>query len=153
MMASDESELVEDLVTQADSLFNTHRGSSISKVVGNLILPYNSITEVFDVSRKHSKIFDLDNMTQVFLYKYICEFSQQKVTDRLNDWAYLQVRFDLERAPTQEHISYTKLHSFTPEYRAFLKQVAREIRAQAEEHNITYRCVLHLAEPQRQIHH
>lgn len=136
-MTGDKSELAEDLVEQADSLFKTHRGSSISKVIGNLIIETNEITDLFDVSEKNCKIFDIENMTRVFLYKETCEFSQQKVADRIKDWPYLQVRFDLDRGPTQEHISYFKLDKFEPDYRSFLKDVAAKIRQQAKNYDIT----------------
>lgn len=136
-MVSNESKLIDDLVTQSEALFRAARGSSVSEVIGELDLPMENIRNIFNLSDKHFKVFGLNDFTYTFLYKEVCEFDQQTTADRLKEYPYLQVRFGLERAPTQQEISHIKRNKFGIEYRLFLKEIADQIRSQAHEHDIT----------------
>jgi len=63
-------------------------------------------------------------MLRVFLYKDVGQFSQKEVAERLHNWPYLQVRFGLDRAPTQPAISHTKKRRFSRHLRSFITEVA-----------------------------
>jgi len=122
------------LEAQAATLFEIH--DNVSKVIGKLDLPTEELSDEYRSSDKSSRTFDFDAMLRVFLYKNVGNFSQQKVADRIRRWGYLQVRFGLERAPTQPAISHTKKRRFTRQLRAFISDVADRIRQIAEEQDI-----------------
>lgn len=132
-------ELFDELVSEAEMLFDAVEGSSISKVIGNLDLPIDKLADSFNLSRNHSKTFELHDMTLLSLYMYACEYSQSKTVDRIQMHPYLEVRFGLERVPTQQEISYIQRNKFSRGYRSFLKKLSAEIRSQAQEHDITTR--------------
>ena len=130
-------ELFDELVSEAEMLFDAVEGSSVSKVIGNLDLPMDEFDDLFDIDRKHAKVFRLPEMTRVWLYKEVCEYSQQKTKERMQNQPYLEVRFGLERPPRQQEISHVKRNKFGSDYRAFLNELAAKIRSQAQEHDIT----------------
>lgn len=136
-MVSDESELIDDLVSQSETLFEASRSSSVSDIIGNLNLPLDELTNIFDLSQKNAKTFGLREGSLIFLYMYTCDYNQSKTEDRFSEYPYLQVRFGLESYPTQQEISYIKRHKFDLDYRLFLQDVAAEIRSQGQEHGIT----------------
>ena len=124
---------IEDrLVAQAATLFDVH--DSISRVIGNLNLPLNELQDEYDVVMSGS--FEFESMVRVYLFRQVTDLSQNEVSDRISRWEYLQIRFGLDRAPTQQALSYTERNRFSRRLRTLFKNVAEGIRKAASEHGI-----------------
>lgn len=130
MTNSDPSSLAKLVADQLDDLFSNH--SNISRIISNLNLPSDKISDQY----RHSD-FSYESMLRVFIYCKTGGYSDNELSDRLHNWPYLQQRFNLERAPTQQALSYTWRNRFTREIRSFINDLADEIVAKAQEHNIT----------------
>jgi hypothetical protein len=111
------------LVTQAATLFEVE--DDLSRVIGNLDLP-DDMQDGYRV--KNSKTFGFEPMFRLLLYKELTQYSQNQLADRIRHWPYLRMRFDLERSPTQQAISYTENRRFTMNQRRLIREVAAGIR-------------------------
>jgi hypothetical protein len=122
------------LKAQAATLFEIH--DDISRVIGELDLPLEDLSDEYRECDKSDDTFDFDAMLRVFLYKDVGQFKQKEVVREIRNWQYLQVRFGLDRAPTQPAISHTKKRRFSRHLRSFLTEVADRIRAVAKKQGI-----------------
>ncbi|GAB7020674.1 hypothetical protein [Halostagnicola bangensis] len=125
-------ELTENLVEQANTLLQIH--DSISKVVQELEIPVSKIDDTY--TKSGDRIFELESMIRVFTYKEVGDFSDLKLADRFETWAYLQQRFGLKNRPSQGTLSYTWRNRFTPPLRRVVEAVARAIHTEAHEQDI-----------------
>lgn len=122
----------DNLVAQAATLFEAH--DSISRVIGELYLPLDELHDEYDILMSGS--FEFEAMVRVYIYRQMADLSQNEVAERINRWEYLQGRFGLDRAPTQQTLSYTERNRFSHGLRTLLKDVAEGIREAASEHGI-----------------
>jgi len=123
-----------EVVHQADALFDVY--DNISKVIGKIDFPIEKIPDKYDPERLPEDTFPFESMLRVYLYKKISGHSQIQTAKRLEKWPYLQQRFGLDRAPSQQDISYAKRDRFYLCVRQFLQEVADGIREIAESRDI-----------------
>ncbi|MFC7195345.1 hypothetical protein ACFQL4_13020 [Halosimplex aquaticum] len=132
-MADDPSDAIEArLVAQAASLFEVH--DNVSRVISNLDLPVSDFQDEYDITMSDS--FDFEAMVRLYLYKEVSGLNQEDVTDRVQKWSYLQLRFGLDRAPTQQALSYTERNRFSLGLRRLLGKVADGIHDAGSEEGI-----------------
>ncbi|WP_324662088.1 hypothetical protein [Haloarcula sediminis] len=134
-MGSDSSLEAEQLVGQADALFDVH--DNVSRVIGDLDLPIERFRDEYGVWGNAGSAFDFESMFRLFLYKEVGGFSQQEVAKRVEQWPYLQSRFGLDRPPTQQALSHTKRRRFSRRLRQFIQDVAVGIHEVAQEAGIS----------------
>lgn len=126
-MLNDKPErIVNELTTQADSLFNIY--DNISKVIDEMDFPFKFISKYYDNNFKNTKNFQLEEMTRLYVYMQAGNYSQKSVAKKIQNWPYLQVRFGLDRGPTQAHISHAKRNQFSTKFRDFMSELAEGIR-------------------------
>lgn len=132
-MADDTSDAIEArLVAQATSLFEVH--DSVSRVISNLDLPVGDFQDEYEITMSDS--FDFEAMVRLYLYKEVAGLDQKDVTDRVQKWPFLQVLFGLDRAPTQQALSYTERNRFSLGLRQLLGKVAKGIHDAGSEEGI-----------------
>jgi hypothetical protein len=72
----------------------------------------------------------------MFLYQHARGFNDSELHRRLKGTAYVHIRFELGRAPTQQAINYMWRRRFSLADRQAIEATAREIRAVAADHDI-----------------
>lgn len=87
---------VSSIIQQVTPLCQTH--DHIARVIANLALSTDEFQDQY--TQQPPNGFDFEPMVRLLLYQHICEFSATATHDRLNSWAYLVIRFGLNRAPT-----------------------------------------------------
>jgi hypothetical protein len=128
------ADAVEYLVEQADD--QSPICDHVTRVIANLDVP----THVFsDYTVPGSADFSIEGSVKLFLYKLVRGFNQQETARRLRGAAYVYVRFDLPRPPTQAAISWMWRHRFSMEERRLIREAADRIRAVCEEHGVVDR--------------
>lgn len=120
------------VVAQAATLFDAH--DSVTRVIGNLQFPLDEFQDEYDIVMDGS--FEFESMVRVYLFRQVAGLSQNEVTDRITKWKFLQFRFGLDRAPTQQALSYTERNRFSLGVRTVLKDIAEGIREAASKHGI-----------------
>ena len=123
---------VSSIIQQVTPLCQTH--DHITRVVANLALSTNEFQDQY--TQQPPNGFDFEPMVRLLLYQHICEFSATETHDRLNSWAYLVIRFGLNRAPTQQTISHTWRRRLSLTDRRAIKATAASIREIAAEHDV-----------------
>ncbi len=126
------SDVVDTLVKDAEELCRIH--DHITRVVAHLDIEPTVFTDQYTKSNPSG--LDFEAVIRTLIYQKACGFSQREVHQRLRRWAYLQVRFGLSRAPTQQALSYTYRRRLSLEDRQLLTKVAEGIREVAIEHDI-----------------
>jgi len=140
-MAEPDADSIEDrLVAQAATLFDVH--DNLSRVIGNLQLPLDELHDKYDIVMPDS--FDFQSVIKIYLYRQTANLSQSQVIERIHNWRYLQARFGLDRAPTQQTLSYTERNRFSLSLRILLSNVADGIREAGLEQGIQSK---HLKQP------
>jgi len=112
------------VIAQATSLFEVH--DNASDVIGKLDLPMSEFQDEYDITMRDS--FDFEAMVRLYLYKRVTEMDQTEVTSRVRNWEYLQQRFGLDRAPTQQTLSYTIRRRFSSKFKTLLNDIGKDIR-------------------------
>lgn len=87
--------LRDNLRTQAATVCDIR--DNIFQVIGEIHFPTDKIRQEFDLDFNTTKIFTMEGMTRLFLYKHADQFSQEKIAN----FRCLQIRFGLERGPKQ----------------------------------------------------
>lgn len=128
------SDVVDSLVNQADELCRVH--DHITRVVADLDLPVTVFEDQYTKSNPSG--LDFEAIIRTLLYQKVSRFSQREVHRRLRQWAYLQVRFGLDRVPTQQAISYSYRHRLSLEGRQVLTRVSDRIREAAIENDVIH---------------
>lgn len=134
-MISESSVEPEQLVAQAEALFDVH--DNVSRVIANLDLPIGDFRDEYGVWGDADSTFGFGSMFRLFLYKEVAGFSQKEVTERVEKWPYLRSRFELEQPPTQQTLSHTKRRRFSLPLRQFIQDVAVGIREVAQDAGIS----------------
>lgn len=132
MADTDPDAIKKNMVGQAATLFDVH--DSVPRVIGNLNFPLGELQDEYDIVMAQS--FDFESMVRVFLFRQVAGLSQNEVTDRIAKWEFLQIRFGLDRAPTQPALSYTERNRFSLGLRTLLKDISEDIREAAFEHGL-----------------
>jgi|AntDeeMetagen192_2_1112575.scaffolds.fasta_scaffold01964_4 hypothetical protein len=126
------SEVAAALVEQAEDLCEIH--DHITRVIADLDFPEGAFTDQY--TKAYPYELDFEAVIRTLLYKETCGFSQRETHQRLNRWAYLQLRFGLDRAPTQQALSYTHRHRLSLNDRQVLTTAAKRIRGVAADHGL-----------------
>ncbi|GAA0538968.1 hypothetical protein ABNG02_14520 [Halorubrum ejinorense] len=122
-----ENTVRERVVAQATSLYEIHENTS--RVIKNLDLPMSEFQDEYDITMSDS--FNFEAMVRLYLYKRVTGMDQTEVTTRVRNWEYLQQQFGLNRAPTQQTLSYTIRRRFSSQYKTLLNNIAKDIREAA----------------------
>lgn len=132
-MAEEDSQSLENrLVSQAANLFDIHK--NISRVIEDLSLPFEEVHDAYNITT--SDAFEFESMVRLYLYKEVAELSQKQLSERIETWPYLQLRFGFDRPPIQQAISYTIRNRFSADFRRLLNRVADGIRSAGEQHGV-----------------
>lgn len=126
------SDAADALIKQSEELCSVH--DHITNVIANLDIPTDSFEDRYEKDYSHQ--FDFDAIIRVLLYRQISGFSLRETAESLRRWAYLQYRFGLDRAPTQQTLSHTRRRRFSRQDRNTIKKVAGEIRSIAAAEDI-----------------
>jgi len=121
------------LAKQAATLFDVH--DHITRVIGNLDIPIDELTETYDIEDAAGAPFDFEGMTRLFLYMRITGLSQRKTVKYMQKQVYPLRRFGLDTAPTQQTISYAKLRRFPKPFHQYIDDAAAAICEEAREHD------------------
>jgi hypothetical protein len=124
----------EEVILQAESLFDLH--NNVSRVIRDLNLPVENLPDGYNEAGKTDDTLDFEAMLRLWLYMEVGGFSQQEVVNRVQNWPYLQQRFDLNRVPRQATISHTERRRFSLAVREYLAAVAKGIQEVAQEKDI-----------------
>ncbi|GAB7011012.1 hypothetical protein JCM31271_29550 [Halorubrum trueperi] len=116
--------LVDRVIAQAKSLFEVN--DNASRVIGKLDLPMSELHDEYDITMRDS--FDFEAMIRLYLFKEVTKMDQSEVTARVRNWELLQHRFGIDRAPTQQTLSYTIRRRFSYNLRALLSDISDGIR-------------------------
>ncbi|WP_254278628.1 hypothetical protein [Haloarcula marina] len=134
-MSDNHPDAIKDsIVAQAATLFDVH--DNVARVIRDLTLPLNELQDEYNITS--SKTFDFEGMLRLYLYKEVAGMDQSEVTDKVKKWPYLRMYFGLDRAPTQQALSYTERKRFSYDLRQLIRDVARGIRSAAKERDIYY---------------
>lgn len=143
-MTDDHPESLHHKITaQAATLFDIH--DNISRVIGNVNLPLREIQDEYRVTMPDS--FEFEPMVRLSLYRKVTDLTQTEVTDRVQKWDYLRQHFGLDRAPSQQVLSYTERNRFSGRFRSLLNDVAKDIREEAFEREIPSKALKRPAQP------
>jgi len=122
---------VSDLTSQVEDLCEVH--DHVTRIIANLDIPE---PEFCNYRNPNDSDFEIESIIQLFLYKEVCEFTQIETARRLRGAAYVYVRFDLPRPPTQASISYNWKYRFDLEERLIIKEAADCIREICTEYDV-----------------
>jgi hypothetical protein len=101
----------------------------LSRVIAGLNLSCEPLQDKYDREPSHG--YDFAAMLRVFLYKHAGDYSDTELATRLDSWPYLRIRFNLDDAPTQQTLSYTRRNRFTSALRDQLAEAGQQIRDEA----------------------
>src|SRR6056297_2330485 len=96
--------LADSLVEQASELCEEH--DHLSRIIEHLDLPLEDLEDHYQPVPSHG--FDFEAILRVFLYKHITDSSDRELAQRFTQWVFLPQRFDLDRTPRQQTLSYTR---------------------------------------------
>ena len=120
------------LVEQTRELCGLH--DHITRVVADLDVPREIFTDRYP--RPNKADFAFESVVLMYLYQHARGFDQSELHRRLAGTAYVYIRFDLPRPPTQQAISYIWRNRLSLADRRTIKATAREIRDIAAERGI-----------------
>ena len=123
---------VDALVEQAEALCTIH--DHITRVIAALDVSQSSFSDQY--GRTSTTDFAFESVVRMFLYQHARGFNDSELYRRLKGTAYVYVRFELGRAPTQQAINYMWRRRFSLADRRAIKATAREIRTVAADHDI-----------------
>lgn len=130
-MATPYATLVEALAEEVEDLCQIH--DHITRIIANVDIP----VELFsDYANPEDADFTLESVIRMCLYKEARDFGQSETVRRLRGAAYIYIKFDLVRPPTQAGLSHMWKERFTLQERRFIKAAAARIREVCEEHDV-----------------
>lgn len=133
MSERDTSLLVADCLTeQVEELCILH--DHITRVIADLDVSAEALPDKYPHSGKAD--FEFESIVQLFLYQYARDFTQSELYRRLKGAAYVWIRFELSRPPTQQAISYIWRNRLSLADRRTIKATANVIREIASDHDI-----------------
>jgi hypothetical protein len=104
MSATNHATAVDALVDQVDDLCGLHDHST--RVIARLEIPQAAFSDRYPHSTKAT--FAFDSVVRMFLYQYTRGFTQSELYRRLKGAAYVWIRFELPRPPTQGTVQISK---------------------------------------------
>ena len=123
---------VDALVEQADQLCTIH--DHITRVIAALDVSQGSFSDQY--AQTSTTDFAFKSVVRMFLYQHARGFNESELHRRLKGTAYVFIRFELGRAPTQQAINYMWRRRFSLADRRAITATARQIRAVAANHEI-----------------
>lgn len=129
-----QEDFANELAEQTEDLCHIHNHPT--KIIANLDFPLDKFSDYDEPNRA---TFDLRSMIQVFLYKEVRSFDQMETVRRLRGAAYIFIKFNLPRPPTQGGLSATWRKRFDASDRLRIKSAAAKIRTICETHDIVDR--------------
>ncbi|MFC6838421.1 transposase [Halomarina ordinaria] len=126
---SDIDSIVENLAKQTEELCLIH--DHITRVIAALDISGDVFS---NYDNPNDATFSLEGIVKLFLYKEALEITQQETADRLRGSAFVYIRFDLCRAPSQGGISHFWRNRFTQRERTVIERSAHRIRECCTEH-------------------
>lgn len=123
---------IEPLTVQANELCSLH--NHITRVIANLEIPRETFSDRY--LHPNTATFEFDSVIMMFLYQYARGFTQSELYRRLTGAAYVWLRFELPRPPTQQAISYIWRNRLSLADRRTIKATAHAIQDVANDHDI-----------------
>ncbi len=93
---------VDTLVEQAEELCTLH--DHITRVIAALNVSQGSFSDRY--GQTSTTDFTFESVVRMFLYQHARGFNDSELHRRLEGTAYVFIRFELGRAPTQQAINY-----------------------------------------------
>lgn len=122
---------VDEIQEQAEDLCHIH--DHVTRVIANLDIDEEWFT---DYQNADDAEFEIEGIVKLFLYKRVRGFSQAETARRLRGAAYVFIRFDLPRPPTQGGISYNWRNRLNLPDRRLIKTAADRIHEVCADHDI-----------------
>lgn len=132
MTTLNEEVAVDALVEQADELCTIH--DHITRVIAALDVSQGSFSDRY--GQTSTTDFAFESVVRMFLYQHARGFNDSELHRRLKGTAYVFIRFELGRAPTQQAINYMWRRRLSLADRHAIEATASEIRAVAADHEI-----------------
>jgi hypothetical protein len=124
--------IAEPLLEQTKELCDLH--DHITRVVTGLDVPRTLFSDKYPDSGRAD--FGFESVILLFLYQHARGFDQSELHRRLAGTAYVYLRLDLPRPPTQQAISYIWRNRLSLADRRTIKATARVIQEIAADHGI-----------------
>lgn len=126
------SEPLTSLIAQAEELCGLH--DHITRVITRLEIPIESFSDRYP--HPNTADFAFESVVGMFLYQYARGFTQSELYRRLKGAAYVWIRFEFPRPPTQQAINYIWRNRLSLADRQTITATAHAIRDVASEHDI-----------------
>lgn len=126
------SATITPLLTQTEELCSLH--DHITRVIARLEIPQEAFSDRY--SHANTATFEFESVVRMFLYQYARGFTQSELYRRLKGAAYVWIRFELPRLPTQQAISYIWRNRLSLADRRAIKATASAIQEVASDHDI-----------------
>ncbi|EMA37785.1 transposase [Halococcus hamelinensis] len=126
------STIIDALSHQTEDLCQVH--NHITQVIADLDVSQEMLSDGY--SRPNKSDFTFESAILMYLYQHARGFDQSELHRRLAGTAYVYIRFDLPRPPTQQAISYIWRNRFSLADRRTIKATARAVREIAISHDI-----------------
>ncbi|WP_246391912.1 hypothetical protein [Halosimplex pelagicum] len=123
---------MDGLVEQAEELCTLH--DHITREIADLDVSESLFSDQY--GRTSTTDFAFESVVRMFLYQHARGFNDSELHRRLKGTAYVFIRFELGRAPTQQAINYMWRRRFSLTDRQAIEATASEIRAVAADHDI-----------------
>ncbi len=123
---------IDDLLEQAEELCSLH--NHITRVIADLSIPQEIFSDRY--LRPGKADFEFESVILMFLYQYARGFTQSKLYRRLKGAAYIWIRFELPRPPTQQAISYIWRNRLSLTDRRTIKTTAHAVQEVASDHDV-----------------
>lgn len=124
--------IAEPLLEQTEELCDLH--DHITRVVTGLDVPRTLFSDRYPDSGRAD--FGFESVILLFLYQHARGFDQSELHRRLAGTAYVYLRLDLPRPPTQQAISYIWRNRLSLADRRTIKATARVIQEIAADHGL-----------------
>jgi hypothetical protein len=126
------SAAIEPLITQTEELCGLH--DHITRVIARLEIPQATFSDRYPHTNKAT--FEFDSIVVMFLYQYARGFTQSELYRRMKGAAYVWIRFELPRPPTQQAINYIWRNRLSLADRRAIKATAHAIQDIASDYDI-----------------
>lgn len=126
------SEVLTPLIAQAEELCDLH--DHITRVIARLEIPRAAFSDRY--SHANMADFAFDPVVQMFVYQHVRGFTQSELYRRLKGAAYVWIRFELSRPPTQQAINYIWRNRLSPADRRAIKATGHGIQDIASDYDI-----------------
>jgi len=126
------SEVAASLVEQAEDLCEID--DHITLVIAHLDIPEEELTDQY--RGYNPDRFDFEAIIRTLLYREACNFSFRETESRIGLWPHLLTRFGLDRAPSEQVLSYSFRNRLSLNERRVVALAGKGIRKHAAEHGL-----------------